>query len=142
MNIEGYEFPEDLYYSKDHYWVKPEGYLLVMGITDNHQGLAGEFNYIDLPDEGQKITKDKPFTSIESGKWVGRVFAPVNGVIVEINEELDDDATLMNKSPYGDGWICKIKPDNMDDIKELMQPGDGKFDAFMKEEILKYKKED
>ncbi len=137
MKIDEYEFPDELYYEEHHFWVRDEGETLTLGITDYAQKLAGEFIFIELPEEDQKITKGKPFTSIESGKWVGRVYAPVNGVIVEANEALDDDATLMNSSPYGDGWICKIKPSNKDELKDLMKTSDAKFKPWMKEEIEK-----
>lgn len=140
MKIDKYEFPDDLYYEEHHFWVKDEGDTLLMGITDFAQQLAGEFIYVELPEEDRKIKKGKPFASIESGKWVGRIYAPVNGVITEANEDLDDDATLLNSSPYG-SWICKIKPDDKNELNDLYKTDDGKFEAFMKEEIARNIKE-
>ena len=137
MNIDGYKFPDDLYYTEHHFWVRDEGEVLSLGVTDYAQKLAGEFIYVELPEEDATIKKGKPFASLESGKWVGRIYAPVNGVITEANEAVDDDATLLNSSPYDEGWICKIKPDNKDELKELFRAADEKFQSWMKEEIAK-----
>ena len=137
MKIDKYDYPEDLYYTDHHFWVRDEGEILTLGITDYAQQLAGEFIYIELPDEDSNVKKGKPFASIESGKWVGRIYGPVNGVITEVNEELEDDATIMNKSPYDDGWICKIKPENKEELNELFKASDEKFQAWVKEEIAK-----
>ena len=142
MKIDNYEFPDDLYYDKHHFWVKDEGDTLLMGLTDYAQQLAGEFIYIELPDEDQKLKKDKPFASIESGKWVGRIYAPVNGVITEVNDDLDDDATIMNSSPYDKGWICKNKPENKDELNELAKITDDAHQTWLKEEIAKNVKEE
>ena len=137
VKIEEYEFPDNLYYTEHHFWVKEDGDIIILGITDFAQKLAGEFIYIQLPDVDKKIKKGKPFATVESGKWVGRVYAPVNGIITEINEALDDDASLMNSSPYDKGWICKIKPENKEGLNELFKTSDGKFEPWMKEEIAK-----
>ena len=139
MKIEEYEFPDDLYYTDRHFWVRDDGDILTLGTTDYAQKVAGEFIYVEVPEEDTKITKGKPFASLESGKWVGRIYAPLNGVVTEGNEEVDDDAILLNSSPYGDGWICKIKPDNKDDINDLFRTSDEKFITWMKEEITKNK---
>ena len=85
MEIQEYNMPEDLYYEENHYWVRAEGELLVMGMDDFAQQMAGEIVYIQLPFEGKKLKKGKKFAKVESGKWLGKVYAPVNGELVESN---------------------------------------------------------
>ena len=75
MEMEGYVFPDDLWYDKNHFWARIEGDTVVMGTTDFAQKLAGDIGYVEIPEEGQKVTQGKPFGSIESGKWVGRIYA-------------------------------------------------------------------
>lgn len=124
MNIEKYNFPDDLSYDSYHGWVKADGELLVMGVTDLFQQTAGEIIFVEIPVTGRKIEEGQPFSSIESGKWVGRLKAPLNGEIVEVNDELRDFPYLLNESPYDDGWIIKIRPDDMADMGKLMTTKD------------------
>lgn len=138
MDIQGYNIPEDLYYDKEHYWVRPEGDLLVMGMTDFAQKLAGEIVYVQLPFEGKALKPGKKFAKVESGKWVGKIFAPVAGELAESNETLEDNPGLINSDPYGEGWMYKIKPDNMDDINGLIH-GAAAIEPWMNEEIEKHK---
>lgn len=137
MKIDEFDFPDALYYTEHHFWVRDDGDVLTLGVTDYAQQLAGEFIYVELPDEDTKVKKGKPFASLESGKWVGRIYGPVNGIVTEANEELDDDATIMNSSPYGEGWICKIKPDNKEELNDLFRVNNPDFQAWIKEEITK-----
>ena len=90
MEIQGYKMPDDLHYEENHFWVKEEGDLLVMGMDDFAQVMAGEIVYIQLPDEGKRVKTGKKFAKIESGKWLGKVFGPVNGELVEVNEMVSD----------------------------------------------------
>jgi glycine cleavage system H protein len=110
MEIQGYNLPDDLHYEKNHFWVKEEGDLLVMGMTDFAQKMAGEVVYVQLPDEGKKLKLGKKFAKIESGKWLGKVFAPVNGELAAVNEALEENPGLINEDCYGKGWLYKIKP--------------------------------
>ena len=80
MKVKAYDFPDDLYYDKNHYWARVEGDVVVMGTTDFARKLAGEISFVDVPEEDDEVTQGKPFGSIESGKWVGRVYAVVSGV--------------------------------------------------------------
>ncbi len=122
MKVKDYEFPDELYYDQNHFWARVEGDLVVMGTTDLTQKLAGEITYVDVPEEGDEVTQGKPFGSIESGKWVGRVYAPVSGEIAEGNEELEDEPELINQDCYGKGWIAKISPSDLEaELKNLMQ---------------------
>lgn len=120
MEIQGYNMPDDLYYDENHFWVKAEGDLLVMGMNDFAQQLAGEIVYVQLPFEGKKLKKGKKFAQIESGKWLGKVYAPVNGELAESNQELESNPALINEDCYGKGWMFKIRARDMSEINDLM----------------------
>lgn len=138
MKIEEYEIPDDIYYHKEHSWAKKEDDLIIVGVDDFAQKLAGEIVYVDLPYEGDEVTQGKPFATIESGKWVGKIYAPVSGEIIEVNEEVDDDASAINEDPYNKGWVVKIKQSNPDELNNLMK-GE-KVVEWLKLEIEKHKK--
>ena len=138
MDIQGYNIPEDLHYDKEHYWVRQEGDLLIMGMTDFAQKLAGEIVYVQLPFEGKSLTRGKKFAKVESGKWVGKIFAPVDGELSESNEALEDSPGLVNSDPYGEGWMYKIKPENVGDIEGLIHGAEA-IEAWMNDEIEKHK---
>jgi glycine cleavage system H protein len=103
MNIEGYEFPRGLYYDKNHFWARLEDALVVMGMNDYAQEMAGSIVYVGLPPEGKKLTQGKSFTKIESGKWLGKVFAVVNRELVAVNQDLERKAKLINEDSYKKG---------------------------------------
>ncbi|MDQ7785277.1 MAG: glycine cleavage system H protein [Desulfomonilaceae bacterium] len=137
MEFEGYVFPEGLKYEKNHFWAKMDGDLVVTGATEFISKQAGEITFVDLPEEGDEVTVNKPYGSIESGKWVGRIYAVVSGEVAEINEDLEDEPEKINEAPYGAGWICKIRPSNLGaDMAALMDPDDS-FTKFIGEEIEK-----
>ncbi len=136
MKVKDYNFPDELYYDNNHFWARVEGEVVVMGTTDLTQKMAGEITFVDVPEADDEVTHGKPFGSIESGKWVGRVYAPVSGTIAEGNEDLEDEPELINQDCYGKGWICKITPNDLDaDLKQLMQ---GKtYAEWVEKEIVK-----
>ncbi len=135
MEFEGYSFPDDLKYDKNHFWARVEGDLVVTGATEFVSKQAGEITFVDLPEEGDALTQGKPFGSIESGKWVGRIYAVVSGEVAEINSELEDEPEKLNEDPYTVGWICKIKPSNLEaDVAGLMAADDS-FTQFLTSEI-------
>ena len=119
MDIQGYHLPEDLYYEKNHYWVKVEGDILVMGMDDFAQQLAGDIVFVQIPFAGKKLKVGKKFAQVESGKWLGKVYAPVNGELIEGNEALEAEPSLINQDCYGKGWMFKIKPADMDELNNL-----------------------
>ena len=138
MDIQGYNMPEDLYYEKNHFWVKAEGDVLVMGMDEFAIKMAGEIVYVQLPAEGKKLVAGKKFAKIESGKWLGKVYAPVDGELVESNEALEENATIINEDCYGKGWMFKIRPDNMGDLDNLFHdPKD--IEAWILADMEKYK---
>jgi glycine cleavage system H protein len=100
MQIQNYNMPDELYYEENHFWIRDDGDFLVMGMDDFAQVMAGEIVYVQLPDEGKRLNTGKKFAKIESGKWLGKAFAPVNGELVGVNEELEENPGLIN-----DDWI-------------------------------------
>jgi glycine cleavage system H protein len=124
MQHKDYEIPEDVKYHAEHMWARVEDDLVVVGVTDFAQKLAGDIVYVDMPMEGDEVTKDKPFGTLETGKWVGKIYAPVSGEVEEANEEVEDDALVINEDPYGGGWIIKIRPEDMSEVEGLMNAAD------------------
>jgi len=100
--------PQNLKYTKEHEWVKIDGDILMVGITDHAQSELGDIIFIEFPDLNQVISKDEPFGTIEAVKTVADLFAPVSGKIIEINQDIEDNPELVNSDPYGEGWIVKI----------------------------------
>jgi glycine cleavage system H protein len=140
MRIDPYEFPDGLYYDREHNWARVEGGLATIGMSDFGQGLAEEIVYVEVPRVGRAIEQGAPFMSMESGKWVGRVKAIVSGRIVEANEELAWESTLVNKSPYGDGWFVKVELGNPAELEGLMRTSDPAFAEFIAAERARYGK--
>ncbi|GBD38793.1 Glycine cleavage system H protein [bacterium HR37] len=114
------EIPEQLKYTKEHEWVRVEGDTVVIGITDYAQDALGEIVYIELPSEGDEITKGDPFGSVESTKSVSELYAPVSGEVVEVNEALLDSPETINEDPYGEGWMIRVKPYDLAELDDLM----------------------
>ena len=140
MEIQGYNMPEELYYEENHFWVKEEGDLLVMGMDDFAQKMAGEIVYVQLPDEGKILKVGKKFAKMESGKWLGKVYAPVNGELEAVNEELEINPGLINDDCYGEGWMYKIRPDDKKEIENLILGAEA-LEKWVLEDIEKYSKE-
>lgn len=111
---------EELKYTNDHEWAHEEGEVLSIGITDYAQDSLGEIVYIELPSEGDEITKGDPFGAVESTKAVSDLYAPVSGDVVEVNEALLDSPELINSDPYGEGWMIKVKVYDTGELKDLM----------------------
>lgn len=107
--------PEDLRYTKDHEWIRMEGDLVRVGITDYAQDALGDIVYIQLPEKGRRIALNDGISEIESTKSVNDVYAPVSGIVVEVNPALSDRPELLNTDPYGEGWICTVGEAVLDD---------------------------
>ena len=138
MNIADIEFPDDLYYDRQHDWARVEGNLVVLGMTDFGQSIAQEIVFVEIPPVGRAVEQGQTFMSIESGKWVGRIQAMASGKIVEVNEELDWEPTLVNESPFDEGWLVKIEMSAPAELKNLMRADSPDFRAFIEEEAGKY----
>lgn len=118
--IEDYNMPDELYYHQEDTWIRVEDDNVRVGMTDFYQEMAGATTYVDLPFEGDEITQGETCGKIQSAKWVGKFVSPVSGEIVEVNEKLEDDCSLINRDPYGEGWIMVVKPSNLEgELKEL-----------------------
>ncbi len=115
MNI-----PADLKYTKDHEWVKIEGDIAIVGITDFAQGELGDIVYVDVDTLEEEVEKDEVFGTVEAVKTVSDLFMPLTGEVAEFNEELEDEPELVNTDPYGKGWMIKIKIADEDQVSDLL----------------------
>ncbi len=112
--------PSDLKYTKDHEWARQEDGKVRVGITDHAQKELGDVVFVELPEVGRAVKKGELVATVESVKAVGEVFAPVSGEIVEVNKTLESSPDLVNKDPYGEGWIFVIRPENPAELDELL----------------------
>lgn len=116
-----YIVPEDLYYTSTHEWVRiTDNDVGVVGITDYAQDMLHDIVFVDLPEIGKKVKKGEAFMEIESVKSVAEVYAPLSGEIIEVNEKLSESPEIINSSPYEEGWLVKIKIENIEEIQELL----------------------
>jgi len=124
--------PEDLHYSKDHEWVRVDGDVATVGITDYAQNSLGDVVYVELPKPGEQFSANESFGSVESVKAVSEVFSPVSGTIAESHAELADDPEKVNTDPYGDGWMIRIKMSNSGEVDSLLTAAE--YEDFTKAE--------
>ncbi len=128
MKAPEHKIRDGIYYSRDHEWVKKEGNLARVGITDYAQGKLGDIVYVELPTSGKQVKqvseqrdKDMELGAVESVKAVSVIYSPLSGTVKEVNTSLQDKSELVNTSPYDDGWICIISSDNLETkLKTLM----------------------
>ncbi|WP_139852099.1 glycine cleavage system protein GcvH [Acinetobacter pullicarnis] len=116
--------PSNLKYAATHEWVRIEGDLVVTGISDHAQDALGDLVYIDFPALDSEVTAGQAVGVVESVKTASDIHAPISGVVVELNTELEDDPDFVNDDPYSKGWIYKIKPHDMADVEELLSNSD------------------
>ena len=114
------EVPEDMYYTKEHEWIRVEGDEVVIGITDHAQNALTDIVYVELPDTGEELEDMEEFAIVESVKSASPIFAPLAGQVTAVNEELDDTPELINESPYGAGWIIRMRLSNPEAVSTLM----------------------
>ncbi len=107
-------------YTEEHEWLRPEGEIVVVGITEHAAEQLGDVVFVELPEAGTEVSKDDEIVVIESVKAASDILAPLDGEIVEINEALTDNPGLVNEDPLGAGWFFKIKPVNMSDLDDYM----------------------
>ncbi|HLS12644.1 MAG TPA: glycine cleavage system protein GcvH [Flavobacteriaceae bacterium] len=112
--------PKELKYTKDHEWVRFDGDVATVGITDFAQGELGDIVYVDVDTEDETLDKEEVFGTVEAVKTVSDLFMPLTGEIIEFNEQLEDEPDLVNTDPYGDGWMIKIKFSNPEEVEELL----------------------
>jgi len=118
------QIPTDLKYTKTHEWVKQDGDVVTFGVTDYAQQLLGDLVFVELPDIDADLVKEDECCVLESVKAAADVYAPVAGVVVEINEALADKPELINQSPYDEGWIAKIEITDPEALKDLLSDED------------------
>jgi len=113
-------YPDDIKYSKSHEWVRADGDLATIGITEYAQEELGDIVNVDLPDVGTIVTANEPFGSVDSVKAVSDLMSPVTGEVVEVNEGLEESPELINQEPYGNGWIIVVKMEDPSELNDLM----------------------
>ena len=124
--------PENLHYSKDHEWVRVDGDIALIGITDYAQNSLGDVVYVELPKPGEDFSANESFGSVESVKAVSEMFTPVSGEVVEINETLSDEPEKVNSDPYGEGWMIRLKMVTPGEVDSLLTAAE--YEDFTKAE--------
>ena len=114
------DFPNNLKYTKEHEWVRLEGNVATVGITGFAQGELGDIVFVEVETEGEDLDQDEVFGSIEAVKTVSDLFMPLSGTIAEFNTKIEAEPELVNKDPYGEGWIIKIDISDMEELGSLM----------------------
>lgn len=140
VEIEGYDIPEELYYTKDHTWARVEDDgTITVGMDAWGAKAAGNIEFIDLPMDDDEFESGESFGSLESAKWSGGLLTPVGGTVISVHEDIEDDPGLISTDPYGEGWLIKIKPSNpKDELKGLIHGDD--VVPWIKKEIKNGKK--
>ena len=142
-DIKGYNMPDDLYYHEEHSWAKVDGVKITVGMTDLFQKEAGDIVFVDLPEEEDEVSQGETCGKIQSRKWIGKLVAPISGEITEINEEMEEDTSLINTDPYGEGWILVIEAEDEDELQSELKNlihGDA-VQGFVEQEIAKAEEE-
>lgn len=119
-------FPAELKYTKDHEWIRIEGNTGTIGVTEYAQGELGDVVFVDIDPNISQLTSGATFGTIEAVKTVSELYAPCNGKVVEINNELNNEPELVNKDPYGKGWMIKITIENLSELDSLLSADDYK----------------
>jgi len=123
------EFPDELYYSKEHIWLRVAGGRGKIGITDYAQQELGEIVFLSLPEENSLIEQGDVFGTVESSKTVADLYAPVSGEIVSVNKDLEEEPTLANDDPYGNGWLVMVEIDEPSQLDDLLSAAD--YERFL-----------
>ena len=121
-----FHIPEDYYYTKEHEWAQVDENIVTVGITEFAQQSLGEIVYVELPEEGQKVTQGESFGVVESVKAVNDLFSPVSGTVIEVNNSLGEDPSVLNDDPINQGWMIRIEMDTEKELANLMRSPDYK----------------
>lgn len=122
--------PTDLKYTKEHEWVRIDGQIATIGITDFASGELGDIVFVEMPKIGAKVQQMNSFGTIEAVKAISDLFSPLSGEVAQINDEVANEAVIINKDPYGHGWIIKIKYSNAGELNALLSAAD--YEALLK----------
>lgn len=123
------EIPEDLYYTREHLWLRVMGNRGKIGITDYAQLEMGEIVFLNLPEENAPIEQGEVFGTLESAKTVADLYAPVSGEIVSINKDIEEEPSLVNDDPYGNGWLVILEIDEPSQLEDLLSPSE--YEIFL-----------
>ena len=118
------DYPDDLYYNRNHLWIRVQGTRGTVGVTDFAQREMGEILFVDFPEEGSQVEKDDVFGSLESSKTVAELRSPLSGEIVSINKDLEEEPSLVNDDPYGNGWLLVVEVDDPGELEEMLNAAD------------------
>lgn len=125
------DLPNDLLYSKEHTWARREGSDVRIGITEFAQDELGDIVFAELPEIGDMIEANEPFGTVESVKTVSELYAPISGIVVEVNEDIDDSPELINESPYDRAWLIVVEPSDDVEVEELLS--DSEYEGLISE---------
>ena len=114
------EYPANLRYTKDHEWIRLEGDIATVGITDFAQGELGDIVFVDIPTQGETLAAEEVFGSVEAVKTVSDLYLPIDGEVIEVNPAIDNQPDLVNSDPYGQGWMVRVKVASAADVETLM----------------------
>lgn len=129
------DYPDDLYYNRDHLWVRLQGNRGTVGVTEHAQREMGEILFVDLPEESSQVEKNDNFGSLESSKTVAELRCPISGEIISINKDLEEEPSLVNDDPYGNGWLVVVEMDDPGELEDMLNAADY-------EELLEQKDEE
>jgi glycine cleavage system H protein len=119
-DINDVDLPDDIHYAESHEWAKSEGNHVQVGISDYAQDQLGDIVFVEMPEAGETFEKGAEFGTVESVKAVSELYMPIGGEIVAVNDALEDSPELINDTPYSDGWMIEVKPDNLSELDSLM----------------------
>ena len=128
-------FPEDLLYSQEHIWIRVEGNLATIGITDHAQEKLGEIISLDLPEDNSSVERDEPFGRIESAKAAVELISPVSGTVIGVNEDITDDIGIINSDPHDTGWMIVVEIECPEELDDLLDTGEYQEFVTREEEI-------
>jgi glycine cleavage system H protein len=126
-------FPDDLFYNREHAWVRVDGDLATIGITDYAQEKLGEIHAIELPEVDTTVERDEPFGSIESAKGVFELISPVSGEVISVNDDVMDDIGIINSDPHDTGWMIVMEMRDMEELDDLLDAGE--YHDFVLKEV-------
>ncbi len=115
------DYPDDLYYSQEHVWIRVAGDRGTIGITDHAQQEMGEILFVELPDEGTQVEKNDAIGTLESSKTVAELYSPISGSVISVNKDLEEEPSLINDDPYGNGWLLALEIDDPKELDELLR---------------------
>lgn len=118
------DYPDDLYYSREHVWVRITGNRGTLGITDYAQQEMGEILFVEIPEEGTQVEPNDAIGTLESSKTVAELYAPVGGEVISINKDLEEEPSLINDDPYGNGWLLALDIDDPNQLEDLLRASD------------------